>query len=74
MPHYFFETAEGDRIHRDQESLELPDNQAAQKLALGCLSDLIHDNIDVVGCELSIRVRDADGRPFFEAKVSTAVL
>lgn len=40
MPHYFFDTRDNDNFIRDDEGLELPDVQAAAKVASRSLVEL----------------------------------
>ena len=45
MPHYFFDTDDGDRSQRDEEGLDLPDAQAARTAALEALPDMVRDTL-----------------------------
>lgn len=66
MPRFFFDTIALERTDRDPDGVELPDEQAARRMAWGCLSDLIADAGEPPDGTLSILVGDASRRPVYE--------
>ena len=64
MPRYFFDIADGDRVFRDAEGSELPDDAAAKREGKQALADMGRDIIPVGGSDtnLSVVIRDEHGR------------
>lgn len=59
MPHYFFDTRDDDKFICDDVGLELPDVQAATKLAAQSLAELARDVIPHTHARcLGVDVRD----------------
>lgn len=60
MPLFFFDTDDGDRFCYDDEGQDLPDAQAARRLALATLPNMAEDRLPNGDKRtLAVRVRDA---------------
>ncbi|AWN34537.1 DUF6894 family protein [Methylobacterium radiodurans] len=71
MPRFFIDTDDGDQFDRDEDGYELPDRDAARVEAIGALPDLARSQIpDGDRRTFRVRVRDADGKPVYEASLT----
>lgn len=71
MPRFFIDTDDGDRLDRDEEGYDLSDSAAARIEAIGALPDLARSQIpDGDRRTFTVRVRDADGTPVYEATLT----
>ena len=74
MPHYFFDTRDGDMFIEDDIGLDLPDLDAAKRQATLSLAELARDVI--AGSErriLIVEVRE-DRKPVLEARLTFEVM
>lgn len=68
MPRYFFDTDDGDRRAEDRDGVELPDHEAARRLAQAALPDMAHDKLpDGDHRDFTVRVRDEGGTVLYSA-------
>ena len=68
MHRYFFDINDGARRTRDREGVELPTEEAAQKIAMRELTDIIRDEIPDGNREIfMVTVRNSAGIPIFFA-------
>ena len=71
MPIFFFDTDNGDTSYRDDEGLDLPDEEAARKAALHALPDMARDKLpDADRRTFGVTVRDANGLVVYDATLS----
>ena len=70
MPHYFFDTRDGETFIEDHEGLDLPDFEAAKKAAALSLAELAREVI--AGSERRILIVEVrEGRkPVLEARLT----
>ncbi len=62
MPHYFFDSRDGDDLIRDDVGIDLPDLEAARFEATRALAEIASDVIPgSAGRSFSIEVRDQQG-------------
>ena len=70
MPHFFFDTDDGNFRHEDDEGSELPSIEAARIEALDALPDMARNQFpDRDRRTYSVRVRDEDGRVIYFASL-----
>lgn len=70
MPKYFFDTDDGNLAVPDDTGQDLPDAQAARRLALAAFPDMADDHLpDGDRRTFTVRVRDAEGRPIYAAEL-----
>ena len=70
MPRFFIDTDDGDLAVPDETGHDLPDAQAARRLALAAFPDMTDDHLPNGDRRtFSVRVRDADGRPIYAAEL-----
>jgi hypothetical protein len=71
MPHYFFDINDGHMRTVDPDGQQLPDFEAARKLAVQELAHLIRDDMpDGERESYVVAVRDETGRPVYVATAS----
>jgi hypothetical protein len=74
MPHYFFDTSDGDRFVRDEQGLQLKDLSEARRHAIAALPDMARDSLhDVDRRDFVVGVRNGDGTYLLKAALSFAV-
>jgi hypothetical protein len=68
MKRYFFDMLDQDSLILDDEGIELPNVEAAQKEAARSLADMVKEDIhNQIFSNVSVQVRDGEG-PVLEAK------
>ncbi len=73
MPLYFFDTDNGDRHHRDDDGLELPDDAAARAMAQETLPDMAHDALpDGESRAFTVLVRTHDSTLLYSVSMTMA--
>ena len=71
MPHYFFDTNDGDMLDEDDVGLEFPDPESARRAAIAALPDMARDRLpDGDRRNFSVRVRDEAGTVLYAASLS----
>ncbi len=71
MPHFFFDTDDGDRSVHDSEGMDLPNPEEARRLVLGVLPDMARNNVpDGYRRTFAIAVRDKAGTTIYRATLS----
>ena len=70
MPHYFFDTRDGDNFIRDELGIELDGVEAARDEATAGLADLAKDALPrAIRRELAVEVRDGAERQLLRASL-----
>lgn len=70
MPLFYFDTNDGDRFCNDDEGQDLPDAQAARRLALATLPGMADDRMpDGDARTFSVHVRDTQGTPIYAVEL-----
>ena len=70
VPRFFIDTDDGDLAVPDETGHDLPDAQAARRLALAAFPDMTDDQLpDGDRRTFSVRVRNADGTPIYVAEL-----
>ena len=68
---FFFDTSDGDRHDHDEEGQDLPDAQAARRLALETLPAMAEDRLpDGDNRIFTVSVRDARGTPIYAVELA----
>lgn len=68
MPHFYFDTHDGDRMLVDDSGYALPDQQEARKAAISLLPDIASDVLpDGDTRVMAVFVHDERRRPIFKA-------
>ncbi|MCJ2124477.1 DUF6894 family protein [Methylobacterium sp. J-077] len=71
MPHFFFDTDDGDFRHEDDEGFELPSIDAARIEALDALPEMARNKFqDRDRRTYSVRVRDENGTAVYSASLA----
>jgi hypothetical protein len=71
MPLFYFDTDDGDRQHGDDEGQDLPDAEAARRLAMATLPRMADDHLPNGDSRvLTVRVRDAQGTPIYAVELA----
>ena len=70
VPRFFIDTDDGDLAVPDDTGQDLPNAQAARRLALATFPDMTDDHLPNGDRRtFSVRVRDADGTPIYAAEL-----
>jgi hypothetical protein len=71
MPHYYFDTRDDDKFICDDDGVDLPDIQAATKVAARSLAELALEVLPgaIERC-LGVDVRDSDKRPVLTTELN----
>lgn len=70
MTRFFIDTDDGELAVSDETGQDLPDAQAARRLALSVFPDMADDHLpDGDRRTFTVRVRDAEGRPIYVAEL-----
>lgn len=71
MQRYFIDTNDGDHPCRDEDGYEVPDAEAARRMALDALPDMARERLpDGDRWTFTARVRDAGGRVIYTAELN----